>query len=130
MYKRQTTPAITINSSVSGGGVPGTINFQAEYVKGCTNSEIKLTKAGSAWTSFGIDGSVVNNVNATYSSYTTTSNSPYVYYTSTGEKDITIGSDIYQDQVFIKQVRSIPVITVSADTICTGESINLSLIHI
>jgi phosphoribosylcarboxyaminoimidazole (NCAIR) mutase len=119
-----TSPAITVNSSISGGTVPFT-TFTANYLRGCTNSDIVITRSAAISSLNG--GLLVNNITNSTTTYALTGTANLsAYYTTTGNKDITIGATTLQDYVIIHTNRTPPVIDPIASPICSGTSINLS----
>jgi hypothetical protein len=107
----------------------------AQYALGCTYSQIPVTKTGATWTSFDAGGNLLNDnypagVGPTPSTFTTASNSPIIYYTSiiTGNdaKDLTVDGTNYRDAIYIRGTRTLPVISVTPDVVCSGETITVN----
>lgn len=109
---------IVVNSSASGGYVPVTPVNTARYPRGCTNSEIYYTKSSGSFTDFGADGQLVDNVST--GNYSYPANEATVYFTSLGKKDLLNGATLYNNFVFIDDIRDLPEINVVQDTICNG----------
>ena len=98
--------------------------------KGCTNSVIYLTKVTAAgnWVSFGTGGDLVDNITPSLSSTSMASNSPIVYYTSTGWKDIEATTSSQRDRLlFIKTNRTPPVINGVTSPLCKDGSLSLTV---
>ncbi len=93
--------------------------------KGCTNSVISISKTSSD--NWGLSGAnFVNDLTNTTTSYTISSNTAEIFYTSTGWKNINVGATTLNDFIFIRQSRPLPVITSTFTSICVGGTVNLS----
>jgi hypothetical protein len=147
VYSNSTNPTLTnftcsINSSTTCGASPvsspvlvvntgsyytnsGFLVTPAATAQGCTNSEIILTKTSGTWNSFGVNGDYVKNTSPTTTSYGSSSSPVAVYYTTTGDKDITLAGNTYSSFVKITGTRSLPVINGITPAICAGTIINL-----
>ena len=94
--------------------------------RGCTNSEIILTKGSSSWTNFGTNGFEVNDYTAISNGYTSSSSTVKIYYTSTGEKTLRVGSSDYINFIEIYDTRALPTIDAFTSPICAGNSFTLN----
>ncbi|HNG71116.1 MAG TPA: T9SS type A sorting domain-containing protein [Chitinophagales bacterium] len=120
-----------VNSS-NNGLIAGTTTVK--YNKGCTNSIIPISKTtGANWLNLGSGGAIVNDVDATTSSFTMASNALDIYYTTVisgnDAKDISVvGPQYYSDVIFVDQARNVPQIKVVPHAICSGEKDTFKLI--
>ncbi len=122
-----TSPAITLNTSTSGGGVPNPINLGVNYyenAKGCTNSEIIISGNTTTWSLPGA-AAFENNVNSTTSAFNNSSPTATISFNSTGVFDLTSFS-LYNDVIRITSSRPLPVITVNPSVVCSGSPFSLS----
>ena len=108
-------------TNVGYGTLPSPILTSIDYgissKKGCTNSQIALTRSGGSWN--GNYGTLIKDETATSSSYSTSDNEIIVGYTATGSFAPTSDSR----KVFITQARSIGEID-GTDEFDAGESGN------
>lgn len=101
----------------------GTVTINT--VKACTNSAIFITKSSSDdWDL--LTGDFVNDLTATQSSYDVSSDTALIYYTSTGVKDIAVGSTVNSSYIIVTGTRALPSITSSYSNICVNGTINLT----
>lgn len=102
----------TTNSSSiaqNGTSIPNPTSISAAWTQGCRRSEITLTKSssGATWDNLGSGANnpvLVNDLTASTSSYTNTSNSVKVYYgaaAAVGNKDITVSGQTYRNYLKI-----------------------------
>lgn len=123
-----TSPAITLNSSVSGGTVPNPINLGINYfenAKGCVNSEINISGNTTTWT-LPPGAAFENNINSTTSSYNVNSNFATIIFSNAGIFDLTSFS-LYNDVIRITDgSRTLPTITVNPTVVCSGSPFSLS----
>ena len=116
----------------TGTTVPNDGTVTADWKRGCTNSQILLTKtSGSNWTGITSNPSYVFNLTSTTTNYDAADNNIAVYYTSTGFKNISLGTTTLSNFIRIYGARlEAPVNTViaaiSPNQICPTESINLA----
>ncbi|MBS1612004.1 MAG: hypothetical protein JST49_04230, partial [Bacteroidetes bacterium] len=100
----------TTNSSTvvqNGTSIPNPTNISAVWTQGCRRSEITLTKStsGATWDNLGAtanDPIIMNDLTASTSSYTNTSNTIKVYYgagAAVGNKDITVNGQTYRNYI-------------------------------
>lgn len=116
---------VTLNSASvtrTGSTVPSNGQLTANVSKGCTNSEIVLTKTSSnTWAG---NPPFVNDLTSSTSSYNSSDNTIKVFYTTTGEKDLTIGSIGFNDFITIRETRTLPTID-PISNICPNDNITL-----
>ncbi len=121
--------SLAINSAVNGGALPNALTITTHYLglgKGCTNSQIEITRNGAGnWVLPG-GAAYVNDVNNTTSSYSNTTSPAIIYYTSTGVYYVNAGGTLYRGEHRIFDTRPVPTIGISDDTICSGGSITLT----
>ncbi len=107
----------------------------ANWVRGCTNSEITLTKnTNDAWGNFiGTDAQFENNLTASTSSFNSISDSVVIYYpatSATGDKTITVGAVNLNDFIILqgnnRLVNPAAGIIAAIPNPCPGDSIYLS----
>ncbi|WP_430404117.1 gliding motility-associated C-terminal domain-containing protein [Fluviicola sp.] len=92
----------------------------------CTNSEILITKGAGTWTLAG-SGSYIQDLNSASSSYSNTSNSALVSFTTTGPQDLIIDGVTYHNFIQINTARPLPTIDPSmSNTICEGAAFNMN----
>lgn len=94
--------------------------------RGCTNSEIVLTKGGSSWSSYGAGSALVNDYTSTTNGYSSSSSTVKVYYTTTGEKTLRVGSADYINFIEIYDTRPLPTIDAFTTPICAGDALTLN----
>jgi len=124
-----TTPPVTINTSPSGGSVPNPVTLTANYdlARGCTNSQIDITRsAAGTWTLPG-GASFINNVNSTTSSYNNSTNNISVSFNALGSYNMTTNGAAYAGEINIfDNTRVLPVISTSINPACSGQPFTLS----
>jgi hypothetical protein len=113
-----TSPSITLP----------TLAVSANVSRGCTNSQIELTKNSGTWTL--VSGAqFVNNLTSSTTSYTTSganSNPVSVFYTTTGGKNLQVGSNVYHNFITILQNRALGLPTINTiNDVCPQSPINL-----
>lgn len=92
----------------------------------CTNSEILITKGAGTWTLAG-SGSYIQDLNNTSSSYSNTSNSALISFTTTGPQDLIIDGVTYHNFIQINTARPLPTFAPSmSNTICEGAVFNMN----
>ena len=119
---------VTVNGAVinqTGTGVPSGFVLSANEYRGCTNSVIEITTSGGTWNFVSTDPAFVNDQTSTTSSFTNASTTAQIFYTSTGDKDVTISTVTYPSFIVINTSRTLPTINLLPDTICFGDSLNL-----
>ncbi|MCB9188379.1 MAG: T9SS type A sorting domain-containing protein [Flavobacteriales bacterium] len=132
------SPAITVNSSTSGGSVPNSpvVTLNYDNTKICANSILEIEKTGSNWDALPSNWSFVKyNNTSTASQFGVTSTPAEITTTNTsGSYDLgTTGAD-FPSYLTIRDARSAPVITLQANdgsalspyTICEGGNIKLT----
>lgn len=105
-------------------GTNGTVTVST--IKACTNSIIPITKTSADnWTITG--GAFMNDLTSTTSSYTAADDTAFIFYTTTGNKTISVGSTNYPGFIKVTGTRPVPVITSApyADR-CEGATIDLT----
>jgi hypothetical protein len=123
--------ATVTGSGISGSAVPTDGTVTADVNRGCTKSQIGITKtSGSVWTNIATNPAFVLNEDSASTSYTTSTSNPFIYYTSTGVKNLSLGSTTLSNFISIYDTRLVdPVITVmsaiSPNLICPSASISL-----
>lgn len=127
---------VSLNSasiSWTGTTVPTDGIVTANYYRGCTKSQIDLTKTtGSAWTNISTDPAFVNDLTSSSTSYTTGSSAPSIYYpssTTLGDKNISLGSTTLSNFIKIYGNRLVdPATSIinSITTPCPNGTISLS----
>lgn len=126
---------VTIGGSVTQSGTTVPSQFSPVTVNqysGCTNSEITLTQSGGTLDLAAMGGAqLVNNLSASTTSYTTSSSPVGVYYTSTGNFDVVMGTTTYNDFIRINGTRPVPTFTMTVGgnattSTCSGTPVTLS----
>jgi len=106
---------------------PVTVNQYA----GCTNSDITITQSGGSFNLGAMGGAqFVNNLSPASTSYTVTSATAGVFYTSTGQHDIVLGGTVYNDLININSTRPLPTLAIISNGIptttpCSGTPVSL-----
>lgn len=95
--------------------------LSANYNKGCTNSEVSISKEFGAWDMATMTASFVNDLTPSTSSYDETSDDALVYFTSVGDKIIATDVEQIEDFLFIQDLRPLPVIDAIDDVLCSNE---------
>lgn len=95
-------------------------------IKACTNSIIPITKTSNDnWVITG--GSFVRDLTASTSSFTAASDTASIFYTSTGNKNVGVGTTTYNGLIKVTGTRPVPVISGTPfASRCEGSTINLS----
>ncbi|MBX2903964.1 MAG: hypothetical protein KF872_10450, partial [Chitinophagales bacterium] len=108
----------------SGTSIPNNGQVTANVYRGCTNSEIILTKTTGSW-SVSSNPTFTNNLTSSTSSYNNGQNTISVYYTTTGTKDIVVAGVTLRNFIQIYNSRTLPTIDVSGipATVCPNTSI-------
>ena len=124
-----TTPAIVVNTSVSGGSVTNSPVVTLSQVpnKICQNSVLNVTTTVAPW-SFPGGWSFVryNNSNVT-SEFTETSLTADITTTNTtGFYNMTANGVVFNSYLNVKSDRTLPVITITPDPVCTGSTATFS----
>jgi hypothetical protein len=108
----------------SGSSVPNDGIVTANTFRGCTNSEIVLTKtSGSGW-SISSDPTFTKNQTNTSTGYSNSDNTISIYFTTTGTKDIVIGGTTLKNFIRIYNTRTPPSIN-SITAPCAADPITL-----
>ena len=124
-----TTPAVTINTSASGGSVPNPVTVTVDYdlSRGCVNSQIDITRSGPGTWILPLNSAFINNVNSTTTSYTGASNNATIGFASTGSFNVTTNGSAYNGIIkIVDGTRPLPVITAPAANQCSGNPFTLS----
>jgi hypothetical protein len=105
-------------------GTNGTVTVST--IKACTNSIIPITKTSpNSWTITG--GAFVKDLTSTTSSYTAASDTAAIFYTTTGNKTISVGATNFPGFIKVTGTRSLPVITSAPyASRCEGSTIDLT----
>lgn len=111
-------------SVTSSGTIPNPHMLTAQTFGGCTNSEIRLTKSGGTW-SMVSGAAFINDQNSTTSSYSTSTNNVFVYYTSQGHKNLATSST-YVNFIYIGKNRENATVIDNVTSVCFGEPITIS----
>lgn len=114
--------------TVSGSSVPNNGTITANVIRGCVNSEITLIKSGSSgnW-AVSSNPTLTSNLTQSSTSYSASDNTISVFYTSTGVKDLTVGSTTLRNFIHIYNTRTLPTITLTPSSgICPTTPINIS----
>lgn len=98
--------------------------------KGCSNSEITITKTTGSWVNPPSPGSAFeNDISSAVSSYGTGSTPAVIYYTTaaaTGFKDLTVNGVTYKNLINLRDnTRTAPTINAISTPICKDGTINL-----
>ncbi|TVR76584.1 MAG: hypothetical protein EA412_13270 [Chitinophagaceae bacterium] len=102
------------------------VDMFANVNLGCTNSEILLSKTSSNNWNLGLDGFLSPDLEDGISSYSLSDNNVLAYYTSTGLKDVSIGTQTYPSFIQITENRPLPQIDLSVNQLCAVDSFSLS----
>ena len=106
-------------------GIPSTNGpVTVNHVEGCAYSEIAITKGGGSFDFSSAMGSpsIVMDQNPTTSSTASNgSTSPSsIYYTTTGVRNVVVGSTIYRNYIDIRLSRTLPGISVTQNSVSTS----------
>lgn len=120
------TNGVISNPSVT---IPNPIVLVADYnlSRGCTNSQLSISRpSAGTWTLPGT-AAYVNNVNSSTSGYNNSTNTAFIYFTSTGTFPITNNGTPYNGEFHIVDgTRILPVLTLPSSNICSGTPFNVS----
>lgn len=126
---------VTANSASvpqTGTSVPNDGTVSVNWNRGCTKSQIDLTKtSASSWVGISSDPAFVLNSTNSTTSYTASMNNVSVYYTSIGIKNISLGSTALANFIRIYGARLVDpaasvMATITPNQICPSSSINLA----
>jgi hypothetical protein len=100
--------------SQSGGTTVPTVGAPVvNAFRGCTNSEIVLSKTGGGDWNIGVGGgSFINNVNSGQSSFAVNQSPVSIFYGTVGSKEVIIGSTSYLGLVEVGQTRTLPTFNI------------------
>lgn len=126
----------SVSASVSGSGISASVvptdgTVTVDWKRGCTKSQIDLTKtSGSAWTGISSNPAFVLNQDSATTSYGTGTSNPSIYYTTAGVKNLSLGTTTLSNFISIYDTRLVDPVTsvmnaISPNMICPTASISL-----
>jgi len=118
-------PNAQLNGSVSTIPHPTNISINYYNERGCTFSELEITKGQGLW---GLPNSAyyVNNLNTNLSSFTNVSDTALIYFDSIGVYDITANNGVFETFIRITDNRTLPQINIDNNPSCFDSIITLS----
>ncbi len=104
---------------------PPLFAFITDNRNACTNSEINILKTSGSWNFSGTGAAFINDLTASTSSFNNSSNNALIYFTTTGNKNMGIGSNNYQGFLTVGFDRPAPSFNAIPAAICVGNNISL-----
>lgn len=123
------SPAIAINSSVSGGSIINSPIVTLNNIpnKICQNSVLNIETTAASWALPNNWEFVKYNNSTSPSEFTTGSTTADITTSNiSGFYDLTANGVVFNSYLNVRSERELPVITVNPSPICDGETINLS----
>ncbi|MDD4213901.1 MAG: gliding motility-associated C-terminal domain-containing protein [Bacteroidales bacterium] len=114
----------TINGSSTSIPNPTTITIGYNNNRGCTNSEIEITKLTGTW-GLPSNAQFVYDINEITSSYDNTSDSALIFFTNTGNYDIDANGGTFDSFIRITDNRILPDIIIETSPACHDSIIYL-----
>ncbi len=117
--------AATINGTSTFIPNPTTVNVYYNNFRGCTNSEIEISKFSGNWL-LPPNADYVNDININTSSYNNNSDTAVIYFSNTGIYDIGANNGIFDSFIRITDDRTLSHIIINHSPGCFDSTVYLS----